>query len=262
MSSRSIWKGTLGFGMVVMPVKIFNGTTASRAKETAMVNLHTPCGTRLKQPKWCPKCESFLGEGQTEVTKGYEIGKEQYINLTEQDLATLPLPSTSAIQVEQFFRGGLDDPRWVKDSYYLMPDKVGSKAFVLFLKAMALEGVLGISKVAFRANSRETLCLVRPFGDLLMLQSLYWPEELKETNEFKVAGEVSEKELSMASVLVRSMTEEFDPGRYQDEYTKAFKRLIEAKLAGEVIEAPIVKSETEDILEALEKSLAAVGAKA
>ena len=259
MASRSVWKGTLNFGMVVMPVKIFNGTTSSRAKETAMVNLHASCGTRLQQPKWCPKDEVFVTS--EEIAKGYEIGKEQYIRLTEQDLSTLPLPSTSAIQVEQFVRGNFQDPRWFKDSYFLTPDKVGNKAFILFLKAMAAEGVSGISKVAFRANSRETLCLVRPFGDLLMLQSLYWPEELKATDEFRVAGEVSEKELNMASTLVRAMTEELDLTKYQDEYTKAFKRLIEAKLEGTEIEAPAIKKETFDILDALEKSLAAVGAR-
>lgn len=261
MASRSVWKGTLGFGMVIMPVKIFNGTTSSRAKETAMVNLHSPCDTRLKQPKWCPKCEIFMEEGMSEVVKGFEIGKEQYLRLTEDDLNSLPLPSNQSIQIEAFVRSGLDDPRWFKDSYFLVPDKVGNKAFVLFLKAMATEGVMGISKIAFRTNSKETLCLVRPFGDLLMLQSLYWPEELKETAEFKVTGEVSEKELNMASLLVRSMTDEFDPTKYQDEYTKAFRQLIEAKLEGKTIEAPAIRKETEDIIDALEKSLAAVGAK-
>ena len=260
MSSRSVWKGTLNFGMVVMPVKIFNSTNAAKKKETAMCNLHSLCGTKLQQPKWCPKDEVFVKP--EEIVKGYEIGKEQYLRLTESDLSTLPLPSTSAIQVEQFISSGFEDPRWIKDNYFLTPDKVGSKAFVLFLKAMALEGVSGIAKVAFRANSRETLCLVRPLGDLLALQSLYWAEELKDVEEFKVTGEVSEKELNMASTLVRSMTEELDMAKYQDEYTKAFKRLIEAKLAGEEIEAPFVKTETFDILEALEKSLAAVGASA
>ena len=259
MASRSVWKGTLNFGMVVMPVKIFNSTNAARRKETAMVNLHSACGTRLQQPKYCPLDEVFVKP--EEISKGYEIGKDQYLTLTEGDLSTLPLPSTSAIQVEQFVRAeAFEDPRWVKDNYYLTPDKVGNKAFVLFLKAMELESVSGIAKVAFRANSRETLCLIRPSnGSILMLSSLYWAEELKDADEFKVAGEVSEKELNMASTLVRSMTEELDPDRYQDEYTKAFKRLIEAKLAGEVIEAPAVKSETFDIMDALEKSLAAAG---
>lgn len=258
MASRSVWKGTLNFGMVVMPVKLYNGTTDSR-RETAMVNLHASCGTRLKQPKWCPKDEVFVE--MEEVVKGVEIGKEQYIVLTEGDLGTLPLPSTSSIQIEAFVRGGFEDLRWFKDSYFLIPDKVGNKAFVLVMKAMATEGVVGISKITFRANSRETLCLVRPFGDLLMLQSLYWPEELKDSNEFKVTGEVSEKEINMGSLLVRSMTEEFDPTKYQDGYTKAFKSLIEAKLEGKTIEAPITKEETSDIMDALEKSLAAIGAK-
>ncbi len=255
MSSRSVWKGTLNFGMVVMPVKIFNSTNAARKKETAMVNLHASCGSRLQQPKWCPKDETFVKP--EEIIKGYEIGKEVYLQLSEQELSTLPLPSTAAIQVEQFITSGFEDPRWIKNNYFLIPDKVGNRAFVLFLKAMELEGVSGIAKVAFRANSRETLCLIRPSGGLLVLQSLFWAEELKDTEEFKVTGEVSEKELNMASTLVRSMTEDLDMTKYQDDYTIAFKQLIEAKIAGEEIAAPIVQEASFNILDALEKSLAA-----
>lgn len=259
MASRSVWKGTLNFGMVVMPIKIFNSTNAARKKETAMVNLHASCGTRLQQPKWCPTDEVFVKP--EEIVKGYELGDEQFLRLTEQDLSTLPLPSTAAIQVEQFITSGFEDPRWIKSNYFLTPDKVGSKAFVLFLKAMKLEGVSGIAKVAFRANSRETLCLIRPIGDFLTLQSLYWAEELKDAAEFIVTGEVSDKELNMASTLIHSMTEDLDMTKYQDDYTIAFKRLIEAKLAGDEIEAPVVKDTSFNILEALEQSLAAQGVK-
>jgi len=260
MAARSVWKGILSFGMVVMPVKLFNGTTDSR-KETAMVNLHTSCGTRLKQPKWCPHDEVFVEKGDT--TKGYELGEDNYMMLTESDLASLPLPSTSSIQIEAFVRrDSFVDPRWIKDTYFLTPDKVGGKAFMLVLKAMAAEGVVGISKITFRANSRETLCIVRPFdhpfGDLLLLQSLNWEHELKDSKEFVVTGEVSEKEVNMGSMLVRSMTEEFDPSKYQDGYTRAFKEMIEAKLDGRTIEPVVQKEESIDLMDALEKSLAAI----
>ena len=257
MASRSTWKGTIQFGMVVMPVKLYNGTTDAD-DDTAMVNLHDVCGTRMKQPKWCPKCEVFVE--MANIVKGVEIGKEQYLRLEASDLATLPLPSTSSISVDRFVKHGMDDPRFVKGSYFLIPDKVGNKAFVLFLKAMQIEGVVGVAKIAFRANSHEQLCLVKPVGNTLMLQSLRWPSELKPTDEFQVTGEVGEKELNMGCTLVRSMTEPLDLTKYTDEYTAAFKRLVEAKLAGETITAPEPKVETNDLMDALTKSLTAVGA--
>jgi DNA end-binding protein Ku len=261
MASRSTWKGTIQFGMVVMPVKLFNGISDDD-DDTRMVNLHDACNTRMKQPKYCPKCETFVEIAN--VVKGVEIGKDQYLRLEAADLAKLPMPSTSSISIDRFVRQGLEDPRWFRGTYYLMPDKVGNKAFTLFAKAMELEGVTGIAKIAFRANSHEQLCAVRPRGNLFMLQAMRWPGELRDTAEFEVTGEVGEKELNMGTMLVRSMTEDtIDLTTYTDTYADAFKRLVEAKLAGEDLStlAPAPKVETDDLMDALTKSLAAVGAK-
>jgi len=257
MASRSIWKGTLSFGMVCLPVKVYSGTKDTK-KETAMVNIHASCGTRLKQPKWCPTCNSFLEDNEKPV-KGYEVAKDQYVILTDEELATIPLPTTSALGIEGFISSELEDPRWIKDTYFVMPDKVGNKAFSLFQKAMTTEGVAGISKITFKSNSKETLCLIRPYKDMLILQSLYWPEELKPIDEFKAPDvAVSEKELSMASLLIRNMTMDFDTCKYTNEYAQAFRELIDAKLEGREIEAPVVREDTsvDDLLASLEASLA------
>lgn len=260
MASRSIWKGTLSFGMVVMPVKVYNSTTDSR-KETAMVNLHLKCRTRLKQPKFCPTCETQVE--MSEVIKGFEIGKEQYIEITENDLASLPLPSSGAVQIDTFVADLPDDPRFVKDTYFIMPDKVGNKAFFLFTKAMRDKGVVGVSKIGMRSNSKETLCFIRPWEKSLVLQTVKWPEELKDTGEFQVPEvELTDKESQMAGMLIQSMTGQLDLSQFTDSYADAFRKMVEAKLEGKTIEPVQAKKETDDIMEALERSLAATASAA
>lgn len=261
MASRSTWKGAVQFGMVVMPVKIYNSVSDGR-KDTATCNLHVACGTRLQQPKYCPTCDRKL-EGMTEVVKGYEVGKEQYLQLTEADLATLPLPSAGTVNIDRFVKvADLEDPRWITDTYFVVPDKVGTKAFALFRAAMDQENVVGISKIAMRAGSPEKLCCLRAYCGLMTLHTLHWSDELKDTDEFMVNADVTDRELAMATTLVRSMVGPFEPEKFTDKYKEAFTQLIEAKLAGETIApAPVAQStENDDLFAALEKSLAAVGA--
>jgi DNA end-binding protein Ku len=248
--------------MVVMPVKLYNSTTDNK-RETAMSNLHIACGTPVKMPKHCPTCN--IDVAVTDMVKGYAIGKDQYVRLTKEELATLPLSSTGNISVDGFIKDGLDDPRWVEKTYFLTPDKVGGKAFALFLKAMAAENVSGVAKITMREGSGESLCIVKPWNGLLTLQTLRWPEELKETQEFMPDNvAITDREMAMAKALINSMTGEFTPYNYVDSYTEAFKKLVEAKLSGEVIAAPVPLKDTstDDIMAALEASLAAMGAKA
>jgi len=250
MSMRSSWKGSLGFGMVAIPVKLYKATEANNGK-ISLNQLHAECGGRVKMPKYCPKCDKQLET--SEIVKGYEVSKDQYVQITAEDMENLPLKTQKAIQVEHFVRG-LPDLRYPQDAYFLAPDKdMGAKAFTLFCKAMEAEGVIGIAKIAMR--DREHLCAVRPYNGVLLLQTLHWASDLRSCDELQVSAEVTEKEMDMASTLIRAMTGEVDLADYTDDYTNALRNLIEAKMEGRVIEAPEVKEETKDLLDDLMKSV-------
>lgn len=247
---RSSWKGSLGFGIVAIPVKLYKATEANNGK-ISLNQLHAECGERIRMPKYCPKCERQLET--SEIVKGFEVSKDQYVHITSEELENLPLKTQKAIQVEHFVRD-IPDLRYPKDAYFLAPDKdMGAKAFTLFCKAMEAEGVIGIAKIAMR--DREHLCAVRPYNGVLLLQTLHWASDLRSCDELKVSAEVTEKELEMASTLIRAMTGEVDLADYTDDYTNALRRLIEAKMEGREVEVPEVKQETEDLLADLLKSV-------
>lgn len=253
---RSIWKGSLGFGMVAIPIKMF--VAADDKRVGLLHNLHSECRSRLQQPKFCPTCSRQVEAA--EVIKGFELDKEHYIPITEAELDNLKLESCHSIQIEGFVKAEtLEDPRWVKDCYFLSPDEAGAKAFVLFTKAMQGLGVLGVSKIAIR--EKEQLCVVRPFADILLLQTLHWTDELRDYNELSVFVSVSDKEMQMATALIQAMTKDINLGQYKDEYREALADLIGAKLAGSVLEAPVVAKPKEmDIADAIMASLNAIGA--
>lgn len=245
---RSMWKGSLGFGMVVIPVKLYGATDDNRI---SMNQLHTECGSRIKMPKFCPQCNRQVET--SEIVKGYPLDKEHYVPVTEEELDSLPLSSLKAIQVDAFVKG-VDDPRYFKDSYLLSPEEVGVKAFVLFVKAMEQVGVVGIAKIAIR--EKEQLCELRPFNGLLLLQTLHWGDELRDYGEIIPFASVTDKEMEMAGRLIGGMTREVDLASYKDEYRTALVELISAKLAGKTIEAPKTKPKQDvDLVKQLLASL-------
>ena len=249
---RSIWKGALTFSMVAIPVKLYG---ASENKSISLNQLHTECGSRIKMPKYCPKCDRHLEAG--EIVKAYPIDKENYIPLTPEELESLPLQSTKNIVVEAFMKGDITDPRWYNSAYFLAPEDVGTKAFVLFVKAMEAAGVVGVAKIALR--ERERMCVVRPFDGILMISTLNWGDELRPYDELRVFASVSDKELEMAQALISAMTQEVDLNSYHDNYRTAMVELITAKLEGKTIEAPIVaKKQEADLADALIASLNAL----
>ncbi len=253
MAMRSTWKGTLSFGMVVIPVKLYGATEEHKI---SLNQLHTACKSRIKMPKYCPTCEKFLEPG--EISKGYPLDKEHYVELTETDMATLPLASIKSIAVKLFAKGDLD-PRMVTDHYYLSPDEAGAKAFVLFMKAMESSGVYAVARITMR--EREHLCALRPFGGVLLMQTLHWADEVRDYGELIATATVSDKEMQMAQAFIAAMTGEARLDEEKDQFTDAMKELIAAKLAGKVIEAPAAPAKQEtDLVDALMASLKATGA--
>ncbi len=251
---RPIWKGAITFGMISIPVKLYG---ASESKDIAFNNLHKTCKSRLKQKRWCPVDDREVF--QDELVKGFEYTRDQYVEITDEDLEALPVPSKHTIELTSFVKQADIDPVYFERTYYLEADQVGAKPYALLLKALKEKQVSAVAKIALR--NRESLCVLRASDrDLLMLETLYYPDEIR-TADLAPTPEVqvSQPELAMALTLVEMLEEPFDPKKYRDEYRVALLDMIEAKRSGQEMvatpEAPLPK--TVDLMAALKASLEA-----
>ena len=251
---RPIWKGAITFGMISIPVKLFGAT---ESKDIAFNNLHKTCKSRLKQKRWCPVDDREVF--QDELVKGFEYTKDQYVEITDEDIEALPVPSKHTIELTSFVKQAEIDPVYFERTYYLEADQVGAKPYALLLKALKEKQVSAVAKIALR--NRESLCVLRASdNDLLMLETLYYPDEIR-TADLAPTPEVqvSQPELAMALTLVEMLEERFDPKKYRDEYRVALLDMIEAKRTGQEVvatpEAPLPR--TVDLMAALKASLEA-----
>jgi len=241
--------------MVAIPAKLY---TATDDKRVSFHQIHAECGSRIQMPKWCPNCQRKL-EAQ-EIKKGYEIGENQHIILEEQDFQSLPLKSLKTIEITEFTDRSWIDVRCFDACYFLTCEDTGAKAFTLFLKAMEKSNLVAIAKLTYR--EREHLASIRPYDGVMLLHTLHYAEELRPYDELKPRQvELSDKEMELALMLVDKMRGEFELGKYHDDYREALEKLIEAKLAGEVITAPAEKPPVTDVAEALLQSLQLTGVK-
>jgi DNA end-binding protein Ku len=251
MAPRSTWKGGMGFGMVNVPVKLF---TAVDEKTIHFNNVHRECKTKLAQPKTCPTCNKAVDA--KEIVKGYEIGDNQWVFLEDSDFEAVRLKSLKAMEVLEFVDGAGIDPRHYDSSYFVAPDEAGVKAFSLFLHAMAQVNMVGVVKLTFK--TKEKLATIRPFGNVILLQTLFYADELKPSKDIEVSlPEVSDRELEMGMTLIKTLAaDKVDMAKYHDNYREALMKVIQAKVAGEVIEAPTPEKEPEmDLVEALMASI-------
>src|SRR5215469_3838577 len=250
---RPIWKGAITFGMISIPVKLYGAT---ESKDLAFNTLHKSCKSRLKQKRWCPVDDREVF--QDEVVRAYEFTKDQYIEVTDEDLEALPVPSKHTIELTAFVKSSEIDPVYFERTYYLEADQVGAKPYALLMRALKTKQVAAVAKVALR--NRESLCVLRASDNALMLETLYYPDEIR-TAELPAEPEVlvSPQELNMALTLVEMLEEPFDPKKYHDEYRVALLEMIEAKANGKEVvalpEAPLPK--TVDLMAALKASLEA-----
>jgi len=250
---RSIWNGVVSFGMVSIPVKLY---AATQSKDISFRQLHQECGSRLKQQRWCPVCEREVEWG--ELARGYEYAKDQHVIVTDDDFAKLPLPSKHTIELAAFVEAQQIDPVYYEKTYYIEPDETGIKPFALLMRALKERELTGVAKIAIR--NKERLCALRPFDGTLMLDTLYYPEEIRVEQGVDLPEvKVSQKELGMAFSLIDLMTEPFDAEAYKDEYRTALMEIIEAKLQGaEIVEAPAAPTgKVVDIMAALKESVEA-----
>jgi DNA end-binding protein Ku len=255
--ARAMWKGAIQFGLVTIPVKLYLATESKYGVSFHM--LHEKDLSRIQMKIFCPVDEQVIPRGET--VKGYEWAPDQYVVITDEDLEKVPLKTVRAIEIEQFTKPDQEDGnvRFVKQAYYLEPDKVGRKAFYLLRQVLQDEELTAICKVVIK--DREALAALDPFGGTMLLTTLHWPDEIRSTKELELPEEdydFKPAELQMARQLVSAMTGEFEPAKYKDEYREALMKVIEAKVEGKQIVEPQPVEESGnliDLMAALEASV-------
>src|SRR6201989_610086 len=230
---RSIWPGTISFGMVVIPVKLH---AATEQRDVAFRQVHREDGGRSQLPRVCSLDDQEVP--YSDVAKGYELATGDVVVLTDDDLKDLPLATAHRIDVQHFAPSGQLDPILANKAYYLEPEPAGVRAYMLFRDALERSGRVAVAKVAIR--QREALAAVRVRDGVLVLETLLWPDEVR-TPDFKFLDEdveVRSQELKMAALLIDTMTEDFDPSLYKDAYREALEALVQAKIEGNDVIRP------------------------
>jgi DNA end-binding protein Ku len=251
---RAMWKGAISFGLVTIPVSVY---PATEEKTLRFNQLHDEDGGRIRMKRVC----SVDGEevGYDHIVKGYEYEKDHYVVLTDEDFDKVPVESSRAIDIQQFVDLEEIDPTMYKKSYYLIPEETGAKAYALLREAMTDENKVGIAKVAFR--DKEHLAALRFKEDAFVLETMYWPDEIREADfgDVDVDAKVRGQELEMAKSLIANLTADWNPEGFGDEYREALLQIVEAKIDGKEIE--VVEAEPTakvvDLMEALKASVAA-----
>jgi DNA end-binding protein Ku len=253
---RSMWKGAVSFGLVMIPVKLY---AATEQKDIAFRQVHREDGGRIRFRRFCSIEDTEVP--YEDIAKGYELPGGEVVVLTEEDMADLPLPTTRNIEVLQFCPAEQVDPIMFNRSYYAEPETAGARAYCLLRDAMEESGKIAIAKVALR--QRESLAVLRVREGVMVLETLLWPDEVRET-EFPFLDDdidVRPQELRMASSLIESMTVDFDPDEYHDNYREALQEVVAAKIEGREILQPEggveVASQPSSLADALRASLAA-----
>jgi DNA end-binding protein Ku len=224
---RSIWNGTVSFGLVSIAVKLY---AATEEKHIRFHQLHAADGARIRYKRMCVGCGEEVEYDH--LARGYDLGGGHMVVLTDDDFAGLPLASTHTIDVLEFVPAAQIDPILYASAYYLEPIDAAVKPYLLLREALVRTNRVAIVKVALR--QREQLATLRVRGNVLLLSTMLWPDEVREPEFGFVATDVETRplELAMASSLVESMATDFRPGQYSDNYRTALQSVIEAKVAG------------------------------
>jgi DNA end-binding protein Ku len=253
---RTIWNGSINFGLVNIPIGL---AVAQQRKDTAFRTLHRECGTPIKQKRYCPVHERDVEAD--ELVKGWEFAKGQFVLVEESDLEAVALQRSQSVDIVRFVPVDEVDPIYFDRAYYLAPagPEAQRRPYVLLLRAMQDAGMAAVGK--FVLWGKENLCLIRPLGESLVLETLYFAEDIRPRAEIDEAVEetdVKDPELAMARQLVESLVGDFDPEEYKNEYRNELRAMLEAKLAGQEItrpepapEAPVI-----DLMDALKQSVA------
>jgi len=254
MAARPIASGTISFGLVAIPIKMFS--TAESDARIQFNSLHKTCGTRVRQQFYCPKDEVVVS--RDDLIKGYQFAKDQYVIFTPDELKEMELASTQSIDIKEFVPLSEVDPLFYEKAYYLGPDKGGAKPYALLAEAMKATGRAALARYA--ARGKDYLVLLRPFEDGIMMQQLRYTDEIRAFDDVDLGdAKVEPAELDLAKQLVEQIaSDHFTPEAYHDGVREQVMAAIEQKVAGQELtfapkEEP--KAQVIDLMEALKASL-------
>lgn len=250
---RNLWKGAISFGLVHVPVKLYSAT---ERKDIKFNYLHERCKTPIKYEKICPTCNTEVP--MEEIVKGYEYEKGKYVIISDEDLENIPVETTKTVEILNFVDYREIDPIFFDKSYYLSPGDGGQKAYELLKQSMEDAGKVAVAKVVIR--SKESLAVIRVYQNSLLMETMFYPDEVRPTQllpELNYQVKINDNEVKMATNLINSLTESFNPEKYENNYRNALNELIQAKITGEEIEvAPRVEEgKVVDLMEALKASI-------
>ncbi len=255
--AAAVWKGYITFGLISIPVRLF---AAARSQRVAFHLVHKECNTRIKQQLYCPTCERVVE--RPELVKGYEVEKNAYVQVTDDEMKKIEPPSTDTIEITQFVKISDIDPLFYDASFLAVPETPGRKAYKLLVETMEQSGFAAVAKVGM--HRREYIVVIRPRDHGLTLHTMFYPNEVRSVPEYGVQDQVDVKpqEIELAEQLVKKLAGPFKPEQYQDEYQKRVLEMVESKTEGKQPAgaprkrmAPVI-----DLMSALQKSLNAATA--
>jgi len=255
MPPHSIGSGTLSFGLVSIPVRLFSSSNSSAGISFNL--LHEKCGGRIKQQQLCPACNEVLDRSQ--LVKGYEFAKDQYVRFNDEELKKLESAANSSIDINEFVPIDQVDPIYFERSYFLGPDKGGDKAYRLLCDAMKKSGRVALAKYVMRG--KENLVLIRPVQDGLMLHTMLFADEVRDFSEIDKGKSATIKpgEMDLAVRLIDELAnDKFQPEQYHDAYRDRVMAVVEQKVEGKeivTIEPDAHRTQVIDIMDALKQSL-------
>lgn len=251
---RAVWKGTINFGLVSIPVKAYSATIS---KEVKFHLLHSKDGGRIRYRKFCEKCGGEISD--EEIAKGYEISKNEFVIITDEDLEKIPLKSAKGVEIKRFFEPTELGEIYYGGFYYITPDKGGEKAYVLLREAMKATNLMGVGKVSLRG--KESLVALKSFNGGIVLANLHYVDEIRNPLEvpgWGVNAEISDEELELAKKLIMAMKKPLKLEEFKNDYKEALLKLIDAKLAGKEIVIAEEPKTAKSLMEALKASLEAI----
>ena len=253
--ASSVWKGYISFGLVSVPIRLF---AAARESHVSFNQLHTVCGSRIKQQTVCPVCDEKVE--RSELSKGYEVDKDVYVTVTPEELKSLDSTSSDVMSIEQFVSLQDIDPLYYQTSYYSVAEEPGRKAYALLFQSMTKLKLAAIARV--NMHGREQVVIIRPYDKGLVLHTLYYQAEVREIAEYghDTEAKMLPQEAALAEQFIQQLTQPFQPEKYTDTYRDNVMQLIDKKREGMAVGSAAAKPKMApviDLMDALKKSLAA-----
>jgi DNA end-binding protein Ku len=249
--AASTWKGFLSFGLISIPIRL---SPAARTERISFNQLHKVCHTRLKQPLFCPTCNRMVE--RSEIEKGYEYEKDQYLLFTEDELEKAEPESARNMEILEFVKVAEIDPLYYDASYFMAPEEGGEKAYALLLDSMHKSGFAAVAKLSM--HNREHIVIVRPRKTGLTLHTMFYASEIRSADSGSATKmEIKETERALAQQLIKNLAAPFEPEKYHDAYQARLREMIEDKSKGrEIASVPHVqRAPVIDLMAALKKSL-------